>query len=549
MYQSLYRKYRPKSITDVVGQKIAVKIIKNSLNEDKVNHAYMFSGPRGTGKTTMAKILAKSINCLNRKDGIACDECKNCLEINSGSAVDVIEIDAASNNGVDEIREIRNNVTLSCSSLKYKVYIIDEVHMLTIGAFNALLKTLEEPPEHIIFILATTDIQKVPSTIISRCQCINFESISDIDIKDRLKFICEQEKKEISEEVLLKIAEISNGGLRDAIGNLEKIIAASSNEKIEINDFNEIFGFVDHLIIDRFLESIINAQIKQVLKISEDLYTSGKNYILFTNELIESIRKKIRLYYETNNGNCELCSLIFSLNTLCNELKTTDNIKALFEAGIINIITNLYGKKVNSLESKTLQKTKENLTSVEEKIIEKKEVEEPIIQNFAKDEDENQQIRLENNQIIKNNAFATANKNELLQIKKDWLKLNDYLLDAEIGSVACFLVDGNIRVCGEEDLIISYEYDSMVKRGISMYSELIRVIKQIVGKDYNVSLLTDEEWNKEKKEYIHHVKNNISYEKKTLRKLIDNKNKVDNNSNDEIETASLLFGADIVEIK
>ena len=211
-YQALYRKYRPSTLEDVMGQDIVTKILKNAIQNHKVCHAYMFSGPRGIGKTTIAKLLAKAVNCLNPHDGDSCEKCENCLSINSGFNADIIEIDAASNNGVDEIREIKSKINLVPNQLKYKVYIIDEVHMLSIGAFNALLKTLEEPPEHIIFILATTDLHKVPSTIVSRCQCFEFHRIQNEDIIKRLEYICKKEKIIVDKKVLENIAQLSDGG-------------------------------------------------------------------------------------------------------------------------------------------------------------------------------------------------------------------------------------------------------------------------------------------------------------------------------------------------
>lgn len=550
MYQSLYRKYRPKTIDDVVGQKIAVRIIKNSLNNKKINHAYLFSGPRGTGKTTMAKILAKSVNCLNPINGVACEHCRNCIEINSNESVDIIEIDAASNNGVDEVREIRNSVSLSCSSLKYKIYIIDEVHMLTIGAFNALLKTLEEPPEHIIFILATTDIQKVPSTILSRCQCINFESISVIDIKNRLKFVADEEKINIDDDVLLKISEISNGGLRDAIGNLEKLIAASSEKEIHMNDFNNTFGFVDSIVLEHFFTSLVNGNLNEILAISTELYDTGKDYILFTNELIKYVRQKIRQYYNSSNGFCEYCNLIFELNDLCNRLKNTDNIKALFEAGIICLVDkeNLGNDTISNSNSIKTEVTKTS------DVIDKKE--EHLEENQSSSEEENQslddqrkKINLKNNEIIMNNTFALANKNDLIQLKQEWEKLNDYLLDKNFGAIACYLVDGHIRACGKNNLILSYEYDSMVDRGIEMYDSLVHVLKQILGENYSISLLTDEKWEQEKIHYINNIKNNIKYEIMELEKQEINESNEISSQDEEVQEASLLFGNDIIEVK
>ncbi len=549
MYQSLYRKYRPTTINDVVGQSIALKIIKNSLKNNKIGHAYLFSGPRGTGKTTMAKILAKSVNCLNLIDGISCEKCKNCVEINSNETVDIIEIDAASNNGVDEIREIRNSVSLSCSSLKYKIYIVDEVHMLTIGAFNALLKTLEEPPEHIIFILATTDVQKVPSTIISRCQCINFESISAINIKRRLQEISEKEGIKIEDNILMKIAEISNGGLRDAIGNLEKLIAASDEKMITLDIFNSTFGFADDILLNEFFNTIIENNINGMLSLSDTLYNSGKNYIIFVNEMITFVRNKIRIFYEKNNGICPYCDLVFQLDKLCNQLKNTDNIKALFEAGIINIICHFNDSIDNN--QVIIQEKKENNSNhlIDKKIFHEQEVKKNSEKekNFSSKKENS--VLIENNEIIMNNTFALANKHDLQKIKEKWNKLNEYLLDQKNGSIACYLFDGNIRACGKNNIILSYEYDSMVNRGFDIYDSLIEFLNEVFNERYYLSLITDEQWKTAKDQYIQNVKNHVEYK---IKELKTSETKIDTKQTQNFETmdeASLLFGEDIVEIK
>ena len=225
MYKALYRKYRPKSFDEIYGQDVIKKTIINEIKNNKISHAYLFCGPRGTGKTSVAKLVAKLINCENSKNGVACNECESCKQINNNSNLDIIEIDAASNNGVDEIRELKDKVKFLPTISKYKVYIIDEVHMLSTGAFNALLKTLEEPPKHVVFILATTEVNKIPITIISRCQRFDFKKISSENIYNRLKYIVNEENINITDDAIKEISILSDGGLRDAIGLLDKLVS------------------------------------------------------------------------------------------------------------------------------------------------------------------------------------------------------------------------------------------------------------------------------------------------------------------------------------
>ena len=241
-YISLYRKYRPKTFSDVVGQEVVIKILKNSILTGKIGHAYIFSGPRGTGKTSIAKIFSKAVNCLENDSGDLCGKCSVCLS-DFDDEIDIVEIDAASNNGVDEIREIRTNVKLVPNHLKYKVYIIDEVHMLSTSAFNALLKTLEEPPSNVIFILATTEFNKIPATVISRCQKFDFKKLTINQIENRLNYILDKENKTIKPEVVELISQLSDGGMRDAINMLDQLISLDKTD-IDTDDVYNLIGDV-----------------------------------------------------------------------------------------------------------------------------------------------------------------------------------------------------------------------------------------------------------------------------------------------------------------
>ena len=286
MYKALYRKFRPFYFKDLVGQNILVKTLKNSIIYQNFSHAYLFEGPRGTGKTSLSKIFARTVNCLSLVDGEACGKCPNCIASFENECVDIIEIDAASNNGVDEIRELRNNVNLLPASLKYKVYIIDEVHMLSNGAFNALLKTLEEPPEHVIFILATTDPQKIPDTIVSRCQTFSFYRISTSAIVEQLKLVAKEENISIDDDVVEKIAELSNGGLRDSLGMLDKLISFSNHQRITYDMFVESNGILTFDELNNLLNGILKKNVSFLIDQIKDFHDSGKNLILVMSQFL-----------------------------------------------------------------------------------------------------------------------------------------------------------------------------------------------------------------------------------------------------------------------
>ncbi|GGV07603.1 DNA polymerase III subunit gamma/tau [Lactobacillus acetotolerans] len=285
-YQALYRKWRPRTFDSVVGQKDITDTLKNAIKRGTISHAFLFAGPRGTGKTSCAKIFAKALNCTNLQDGEPCNKCANCRAADNGSMPDIIEIDAASNNGVDEIRDIRDKAKYAPTQGKYKVYIIDEVHMLSIGAFNALLKTLEEPPEHVVFILATTELQKVPATIISRTQRYNFKRISKADLEKRMKYILDQEKIKYDDKALAVIAQVADGGMRDALSILDQLLSYEKGS-VNYNDALQITGFAAKENIEKILLALLNKDAGNALKETQKELRSGASSKNILDELID----------------------------------------------------------------------------------------------------------------------------------------------------------------------------------------------------------------------------------------------------------------------
>ena len=331
-YKALYRIYRPKDFNEVAGQKHITQTLKNALANDKVAHAYLFSGPRGTGKTSIAKILAKAVNCVEAPTDNPCNVCENCLGIQDGTISDVIEIDAASNNGVDEIRELRDKVKYLPGYVKYKVYIIDEVHMLSQGAFNALLKTLEEPPAHVIFILCTTELQKVIPTIQSRCQRFDFKAISTLDIIAKLKEIINIENIKIEEDAIKQIATYAEGGMRDAISLLDQVYAYNP-EKISIEDVNQICGAVSMQTQIDLAKALINFESTKAISLLNDLLYQGKEVKKITLNLIEFFRD-VLMY--SNLKTIEESSLLYDNEEFIKIANTISNRKAFY---IIDVLS------------------------------------------------------------------------------------------------------------------------------------------------------------------------------------------------------------------
>lgn len=587
MYHALYRKYRPSDFDSVVGQNSIIKTLKNSIINNNFSHAYMFTGPRGTGKTTVSKIFARNVNCLSPKDGIACKKCDACNYSFSNECLDIIEIDAASNNGVNEIRELRNNVALVPSELKYKIYIVDEVHMLSDAAFNALLKTLEEPPEHVIFILATTDPQKLPETIISRCQCFSFKRISDEVIFDRLEDICKKEKIKIDSEVLKRIAILSDGGLRDALGSLDKLVSYT-NKKITLDDFNEVNGIVSDEEIYSFIKNIILGNIKEVLTFIQIVNSKGKNIIQIMIQTVNSARDIVVDYY-LNDIECDISIdllqlFVNELNEKMNDIKKSSNTKVYIEMFLLKFMNdNIISNNIN--EKKFVEKGKEsfnnsskiilnnndfliksNSDEIQEKILDhnnesserSEKIETVDLNDSAVVEKNINSITNYDNKIPKilnikdimkvriNNTMATADKQLLKSETNLFEELRDYSFDSQIGYIVNSLLDSKLRAVGKDNLIISYDSDANVDQNLINIILINDVYNKITKSDKNIAIVTDDEWDNLKNDYINHLKNNISYDILEEPEVV-----LEEIKNDDIISSSAisLFGEDIVEIE
>ncbi len=549
MYQVLYRKYRPKKFEDVVGQEIVVKTLTNAIINNKISHSYIFYGPRGTGKTSLAKMMARSINCDHLDGKLLCEKCQNCQISKDSECIDIIEIDAASNNGVDEIRELKSKVNLVPSSLKYKIYIIDEVHMLSIGAFNALLKTIEEPPEHCIFILATTDVDKVPETIISRCQTFSFERVSIENIVKRLEYVSSEEKIKIDNEVLYEIAKISEGGMRDSLVMLDKL-SIYKNDKITLKDFYELNSLLTDDQLNDFIELLWQSNIEKILEISNKYFQEGKNIIQITNQLIYKMTDMIVDFYlkRSDYSVDKIKKIEYLANYLNNklfDLKKCGNPNIFFEIMILDALnkndsTKIVETKENKQQQNSVLVEKEERTNRENSKVMKEST--PV----SKNNKINYDYLYEVNEIRINNALAEASKEELLKNKNLFSKFGDFAFDTKIGYLICNIMDSKIRVASSRNVVLSYDYDSTVKHNIENIEKLQKVYNKVTGLNVKLALTTDEKFKKYKEEYIKNKKNGIIYEYKEEPKISSKKQKNDKES--DVSTSSIveMFG-DVVE--
>ena len=526
MYQALYRKYRPRKFEDVVGQDVIIQTLKNSISSQKISHAYIFTGPRGSGKTSVAKILARTVNCQNLNGSEACNECVNCTQINSQN-MDIIEIDAASNNGIDEIREINSKVNLVPSLGKFKIYIIDEVHMLTIGAFNALLKTLEEPPAHIIFILATTDPQKVPMTILSRCQRFDFKKISEEKIAERLKLIVKEENIKIEDKAIFEIARLCDGSLRDALGVLDQVITYSK-DNITIKDVHDINGTVTQKDLQNIVSNIIDSNIGDVLKDLDNYGNNGKNIPKVTEEIIFLIRNIILYKSAPNYVRCdiedfkltaekitikELLEYITIFSDSLSTMKKSINSKMVLELAFIKIYSSMGNNSIEKIQkpeqmkeiTKIIEESKQIENETKQNINEKKNESKPVIiekiSQEIKGEDEFEK-EMENFKKIRiGNALAKFSKTKTAELRKEVKALSESLLDEKIGTYVELLLDGEIKAASEETIIYIFKTKALAETFNENINKLEKILKKPLNKQYLIIATDNADWETIKQDF------------------------------------------------
>ena len=537
-YKALYRTYRPSTFDEVAGQEHIVKTLKNALATRKLAHAYLFAGPRGTGKTTMAKLLAKALNC-DEGIGHQCNECKNCKAIIDGTHPDVLELDAASNNGVDEIRELIDKVKYGTILGRYKVYIIDEVHMLSTGAFNALLKTLEEPPEHVIFILATTEPHKILPTILSRCQRYDFNKLSDKDIKDRLKTVLEKEGVEYNDDAIDIIISLADGGMRDALSILDQVLAYSGN-KLDVQDILDIFALESKEEKIGLLQSIINKDVSDVLQRIKRYVSLGTDIKRLTDDLL-LILKDILIYQSSRNISCleilneqeaaaffkfldidETLKMIDIIMAAQKDYKNVSSIIPLFEVTILKLVATkkdgsyqqvekpvpgikeeplkpqVEGKKIEPIPAKPVEEVPISLLDQPEE----EEPREPEIV-LSKDVLVIKNIRKEDSFFIDDDlmidVMVISKKDIKNQLIDNWPSLKKIIAHPTLGKAATLLVDGRPLVASNKILVVEYQFPSAAEKAnlIVNQESIQNAIESVFGKKmfvYGVSRKDSVRW-------------------------------------------------------
>ena len=553
-YQVLYRKYRPHDFDSLVGQEYTKKLLKNSVQSGHFSHAYIFTGPRGTGKTSSAKIFAKAINCLHPIDGNPCNACVNCKDFNSSP--DIIELDAASNNGVDDIREIISNVHLAPTSMKIKVYIIDEFHMLSTSAFNALLLTLEEPPKDVVFILATTDIQSVPITVLSRCQRFDFRPISLADIEKRLKYVCEQESLNVTDEAIKEISMMANGGLRDALSILDQV--SSSNTNVNVEDVIANYGGISNKKLDVLLAYYSNGEIEKLLECISNFKTDGIDFKILIEKLISKLKQiLIDIKLDNYNGvlNFEnIFELVFALNHLLTNEKNGADYYDLLEIVFLKYINYFPGN--NSVDKKVIKsslKESEDKQRVESSGVPNKDdkytsnnlsTSSELDGNTPVKELNDGELVLGNNSnsslsfdvdIRINNTFVNARKEYLLEIKEKW---NDFVIYESNAnkSLLSYIVDTNVVAASDCYAILSNPLEATTDLINQNMKSLEKDFNLFFNKKMSLVAISLKKWDIEKEKYIKNKKNGFKYE------IIDNDIIIKEDKSELEKVAKQIFG-------
>ena len=537
MYKALYRKYRPKTFDEICGQEAVTTSLKNQVKNNEISHAYIFQGTRGTGKTSAAKILSRAVNCLHPVDGNPCNECENCKSILNESSLDVVEMDAASNNGVDDIRELKEKVIYPPQSLKYKVYIIDEVHMLSKGAFNALLKILEEPPRHLIFILATTEIEKIPATILSRSQKYNFKRISIEKISENLKKIAELEGKSCDDEVFTLIAKSSDGAMRDALSVLDQLLT-KNKDHIKLEDAMEVLGISSSELLFNLSRALIEKNVNESLLAIDEIYKEGVDFNTLSSQILSHFRDLLmvktlkdpkKIVYSTFlkefqeiAGRVDLEDLLIIIDILKNlsiEIKYAENKRVVFEMNAVKICNRILkddltlrvkaledkinsSSDINYLKNKLSQgqredyyknlkdsKNLENKTNnIDNSKVKPAQINKEYI-NDASIEKSNQSAIIEDNGEEKGKTETSLS---LEKLKMDWQKIVDELISQNSSGFGGFLKfaevenfhDGILDIVFQDKYEFYFDYCSNPERK----NILPDLLKSIYGKDIDVRM-------------------------------------------------------------
>ena len=504
MHKALYRVYRPKTFEDVVGQEHIVKTLKNQIKNNNIGHAYLFSGTRGTGKTSTAKIFARAVNCLNPINEEPCNECEICVDTLNDNIMDIVEIDAASNNSVDDIRELRESVKYTPSKAKYKVYIIDEVHMLSQGAFNALLKTLEEPPSYVIFILATTEPHKIPATILSRCQRFDFKRVSSKDIADRMSYICEKENIQAEDKALSLIARNSQGALRDALSILDQCMSFG-NDKIEYNDVIELLGTVNIDELFQLSQSIIDEDTKKSLQILNEFIIWGKDIRNLINDLIDHFRnlvvckvskdldeiislpeesiERLKEQSKTININ-DLIRILNILSETQDSMKSSSNTRILAEVTMMKIAQPMFDESKEALIKRI-----ENL----EKIIESGNIKVVTVQNESEINTVPQRVQVDEPQERKEDIVYEEVKSEDVKlVESSWKKVIQKIKEDKKLSIAALLREVSSFNVKDNILYLIFNDNFSFARSRLNSKDTIEyvesIIREVLNRSFNIQI-------------------------------------------------------------